>query len=244
VRLEVVNKANLKTAKQNALVEAGMTWTFNSLDTNFDAKLSELKTKQTKKDEVLAAAEKKRDDFHGDESDTDILTTDGRDVKVRVLTKEEGTNVNLQTAQRERFEQSIRVEKINKTISDEREKILNKMIDNGELDPKDKYTEATTSLVAREIMKTSYVQRLLEEQRKRQAAGGRVADYLPVNGANDFNNYGILRPLLDNNKGEGEERNTGDDDGDNNREGEEWNNGDDDGDGDEEEEEEEEDEQD
>lgn len=65
-----------------------------------------------------------------------------------------------------------------------------------------------------------------------------MADYLPVNGANDFNNYGILRPLLDNNKGEGEERNTGDDDGDNNREGEEWNTGDDDGDGDEEEEDE------
>lgn len=121
-----------------------MTWTFKSLDTNYNAKLAELKTKQTKKDEALAAAKTKRDDFDDDESNKNIPTTDRRDVKVRVLTKEEG-----------RLEQAIRVEKINKTISDEREKILNKMIDNGELDPKDKYTEATTSLVAREIMKTS-----------------------------------------------------------------------------------------
>ncbi|CAL6328115.1 unnamed protein product [Bathycoccus prasinos] len=130
-------------------------------------------------------------------------------------------------------------------ISDEREKILNKMIDDGELDPKDKYTEGTTNLVVSGIMKTPYVQSLLEEQRIQRAAGGRVADYLPVNGANDFNNYGIMRSLLDNNNGEGEERNTGDDDDDNNREGEERNIGDDDDDddGDEEEGEEEEDEQ-
>ena len=99
------------------------------------------------------------------------------------------------------------------------------MIDDGELDPKDKYTEGTTNLVSG-IMKTPYVQRLLEQQREQRAAGVRVADYLPVNGANDFNNYGIMRSLLDNNNGEGEERNTGDDD--------------DDGDGDEEEEEEDE----
>ena len=113
------------------------------------------------------------------------------------------------------------MEKINKIIPDEREKILNKMIDNGELDPKDKYTEATTNLVASGIMKTPYEQRLLEEQRIQQAAGGRVADYLPVNGANDFNNYGIMRSLLDNNNGEGEERNTGDDDDDGDEEEEE-----------------------
>jgi len=212
--LEVVNKANLKPAKQKALIEAGMAWTFKSRDTNYTAKLSALKTKQTMKDQALAEAKKKRDDFDNDESNKDILTTDRRDVKVRVLTKEEATNVNLQIAQRERIEQAIRVEKINKIIPDEREKILNKMIDNGELDPKDKYTEATTNLVASGIMKTPYEQRLLEEQRIQQAAGGRVADYLPVNGANDFNNYGIMRSLLDNNNGEGEERNTGDDDDD------------------------------
>ena len=223
--LEVVNKANLKPTKQKALVEAGMAWTFKSRDTNYTAKLSALKTKQTMKDQALAEAKKKRDDFDNDESNKDILTTDRRDVKVRVLTKEEATNVNLQIAQRERIEQAIRVEKINKIIPDEREKIL-KMIDNGELDPKYKYTEATTNLVASGIMKTPYEQRLLGEQRIQQAAGGRVADYLPVNGANDFNNYGIMRSLLDNNNGEGEERNTGDDD--------------DDGDGDEEEEEEDE----
>ena len=122
---------------------------------------------------------------------------------------------------------------------------MKKMIDDGELDPKDKYTEGTTNLVSG-IMKTPYVQRLLEQQREQRAAGVRVADYLPVNGANDFNNYGIMRSLLDNNNGEGEERNTGDDDDDNNREGEERNIGDDDDDddGDEEEGEEEEDEQD
>ena len=212
--LEAVNKANLKPAKQKALVEAGMAWTFKSRDTNYDAKLSALKTKKMTKDQALAEAKEKRDDFDNDESNKDILATDRRDVKVRVLTKEEATNVNLQIAQRERIEQAIRVEKINKIIPDEREKILNKMIDNGELDPKDKYTEATTNLVASGIMKTPYEQRLLEEQRIQQAAGGRVADYLPLNGANDFNNYGIMRSLLDNNNGEGEERNTGDDDDD------------------------------
>jgi hypothetical protein len=242
--LEAVNKATLKPAKQKALVEAGMAWTFKSLETNFYAKLSELKSKQTKKDEALDEAKKKRDDFDGDESNKDILTIDRRDVKVKVLTKEEATNVNLQTAQRERIEQNIRLEKINKSISDEREKILNKMIDDGELDPKDKYTEETTNLVVSGIMKTPYVQRLLEEQKQQQAAGGRVADYLPVNGANDFNNYGILRSLVDNNSEEGEERNTGDDDDDNNREGEERNIGDEDDDGDGEEEEEEEEEED
>ena len=244
--LEAVNKANLKPAKQKALVEAGMAWTFKSLETNYDAKLSELKTKQTMKNQALTEAKEKRDDFDNDESNEDILKTDRRDMKVRVLTKEEATNVNLQTAQRECIEQNLRLEIINKIISDEREKILNKMIEDGELDPKDKYTEGTTNLVASGIMKSRYVQSLLDQQRDQRAAGGRVADYLPVNGANDFNNYGIMRSLLDNNNGEGEERNTGDDDDDNNREGEERNIGDDDDDddGDEEEGEEEEDEQD
>ena len=219
--LEAVNKANLKPAKQKALVEAGMAWTFQSRDTNYDAKLSALKTKQTMKDQALAEAKEKRDDFDNDERNKDILKTDRRDMKVRVLTKEEATNVNLQTAQRECIEQNLRLERINKIISDEREKILNKMIEDGELDPKDKYTEGTTNLVASGIMKSRYVQSLLDQQRDQRAAGGRVADYLPVNGANDFNNYGIMRSLLDNNNGEGEERNTGDDDDDGDEEEEE-----------------------
>ena len=104
--LEVVNKANLKPAKQKALVEAGMAWTFKSLETNYDAKLSELKTKQTMKNQALTEAKEKRDDFDNDERNKDILKSDRRDMKVRVLTKEEATNVNLQIAQRERIEQA------------------------------------------------------------------------------------------------------------------------------------------
>ena len=242
--LEVVNKVTFRLAKQDALVEAGITWTFKSLDTNYTKKLSELKTNQTKKNEAFIAAEKELDDFCNDPRNKDILTIDGRDVKRRVTTKEEGTNANLQTAQRECLEQAIRKEKINKTISDKRERLLNKWIASGELDPKDKYTEETTRRVTRDVMNTPHVKRLLEEQRERQAAGVRVADYLPVNGAIDFHNYGIQRSLLDNNNGEGEEQNTGDDDGDNNGEGEEWNTGDDDGASDEEQEEEDEQEQD
>ena len=112
------------------------------------------------------------------------------------------------------------------------------------MDPKDKYSEETTRRAARDVMNTPHVQNLLAEQREQQAAGVMVADYLPVTGANDFHNYGIHRSLLDDNNGEGEEKNTGGDDGDNNGEGEEWNTGDDDGAGDEEQEEEDEQEQD
>ena len=165
-------------------------------------------------------------------------------MKRRVVTKEEGTNLNLQVAQRECIEQNARKEKFNKIISDERLRLLNERIASGELDPKDKYSEETTRRVARDVMNAPHVKRLLAEQRERQAAGMMVAEYLPVTSASDFHNYGIQPSLLDDNNGEGEEQNTGDDDGDNNGEGEEWNTGDDDGAGDEEQEEEDEQEQD